>query len=119
MTMNRIGVDSEHLVSAATKLARHNERLGSVNEAGYVPLNQRVRFIRAVARLDGTATLGTAPVQSAIVSAGAEERMSRPIGSILRSDVEDTSRLSSLGAGSVSALGRIDFSLHSTVHWSG
>jgi hypothetical protein len=51
ITMNRIGVDSEHLVSAATKLARHNERLGPVNEARYVPLDQRVRFIRALARL--------------------------------------------------------------------
>jgi hypothetical protein len=50
ITMNRIGLDSEHLVSAATKLA-HHERLGPTNEARYVPLDQRIRFIRTLTRL--------------------------------------------------------------------
>jgi hypothetical protein len=41
--------------SAATKLFRHNKRLGPPNEARYVPLDQRVRFIRALARQPGYA----------------------------------------------------------------
>ena len=59
ITMNRMGVDSERLVSAATKLARHNERLGPPNDARYVPLDDRVRFIRALARLTASSTLGS------------------------------------------------------------
>ena len=55
ITMSRMGVDSEHLVSAASKLFRHNKRLGPPNEAQYVPLDQRVRFIRALARQTGYA----------------------------------------------------------------
>ena len=55
ITMSRMGVDSENLVSAVTKLARHNKHLGPPNEARYVPLDQRVRFIRALARQTGSA----------------------------------------------------------------
>ena len=55
ITMSRLGVGPEHLVSAATKLFRHNKRLGPPNEARYVPLDQRVRFIRALARQTGYA----------------------------------------------------------------
>ncbi len=61
IAMDRLGVDSERLVSAATKLARHNLRLGTPSAARYVPLDQRVRFIRVVARL----TASSAPVQPA------------------------------------------------------
>jgi len=51
IAIGRLGVDSERFVSAVTKLTRHNERLGTSNYAWYLPLDQRVRFIRAVARL--------------------------------------------------------------------
>ena len=47
IAMARVAVGSEHL-SALTKLARHNHRLGTSNEARYVPLEQRARFIRAM-----------------------------------------------------------------------
>ena len=48
VAMARLGVGSEHLVSALTKLARHNKRRGTPDEARYVPLEQRARFIRAM-----------------------------------------------------------------------
>lgn len=53
ITLERLGLDPEHLVLAAMKLLRHNERVpgGRAIDAAYVPLNERVRFIRAVARL--------------------------------------------------------------------
>jgi hypothetical protein len=52
ITMGRLGIDTERLVSAATKLTRYNERvMGPPDDARYVPLDQRVRFIRAVDRL--------------------------------------------------------------------
>jgi peptidase M48-like protein len=52
IAMDRLGVDPRHLASAATKLARYNERLkGSPVDRRYVPLDQRVRFIRSMARL--------------------------------------------------------------------
>ena len=44
IAMARLGVGSEHLVSALTKLARHNKRLGTPDEARYVPLEQRARL---------------------------------------------------------------------------
>jgi hypothetical protein len=53
-TMARLVVDPEHLVSAVTKLARHNERrFGTPIDPRYVPLDQRVRFIRSVVELTG------------------------------------------------------------------
>jgi hypothetical protein len=53
MTMERLRVDSERLLSAATKLARYNQHLMGrpLSDARYVPLKERVQFIRAVARL--------------------------------------------------------------------
>jgi hypothetical protein len=52
IAMDRLGIETERLVSAATKLVRYNERImGPSDDARYVPLEQRVWFIRAVARL--------------------------------------------------------------------
>jgi hypothetical protein len=54
IAMARLRVDPDRLVSALTKLLRHNERLGSPygpNEPRYAPLEQRARFVRAMARL--------------------------------------------------------------------
>jgi len=55
ITMAALRVDPERLVSAATKLARHNERkFGEPIDARYVPLDQRIRFIRCIAKLTGS-----------------------------------------------------------------
>ena len=54
LAMTRLGVDPDRLISALTKLARHNERLSTAphpNEARYAPLEQRARFVRAMATL--------------------------------------------------------------------
>ena len=52
ITMDRLGVDIARLVSAATTLRRHNQRVfGKTDDGRYVPLDQRVQFIRAMARL--------------------------------------------------------------------
>ena len=52
ITMERLRVDTARLVSAATTLRRHNERVfGKTDDGRYVPLDQRVQFIRAMARL--------------------------------------------------------------------
>ena len=52
ITMDRLGVDVARLVSAATALRRHNQRVfGKTDDGRYVPLDQRVQFIRAMARL--------------------------------------------------------------------
>jgi hypothetical protein len=52
--MARLHVDPEQLVSAATTLARYNERLfGTPVAPRYVPLDQRIRFIRTIAKLTG------------------------------------------------------------------
>jgi Zn-dependent protease with chaperone function len=54
IAMARLGVNPDRLVSALRKLVRHNERQRTPygpNEPRYVPLEQRVRFIRAMARL--------------------------------------------------------------------
>ena len=51
IAMARLGVGSEHLVSALTKLARHNQRLGPAIRRGTLPLEQRARFIRAMVAL--------------------------------------------------------------------
>ena len=50
ITMNRIGLDSEHLVSAATKLGSSRAPWPK-NEARYVPLDQQIWFIRTLTRL--------------------------------------------------------------------
>jgi hypothetical protein len=64
IAMARLGVDPQRLISAVTKQIRYNERLGTLNYAWYVPLDQRVRFILAVARLTAGSALtlrGPAP----------------------------------------------------------
>lgn len=80
IAIGRLGVDSEHLVSAATKLARHNQRRGTPDTARYVPLDQRVRFIRAVGRL----TASSEPVQQATADGS---RSTELVGPRLRSSV--------------------------------
>ena len=63
IVMGRMGLDAERLVSALTRLSRYGQQPGrtTVNEARYVPLDQRVRLIRYVARL----TAGSARIQPA------------------------------------------------------
>jgi hypothetical protein len=52
ITMEGLRVDIARLVSAATTLRRHNQRVfGKTEDGRYVPLDQRVQFIRAMARL--------------------------------------------------------------------
>jgi hypothetical protein len=52
ITLQGLAVDAERLVSAVTMVTRHNERVGAIGTAAwYVPLRERVRFIRAVTRL--------------------------------------------------------------------
>jgi hypothetical protein len=54
ITMASLRVDPERLVSAATKLARYNERMfGKLIDPRYVPLDERILFIRSVAKLIG------------------------------------------------------------------
>jgi Zn-dependent protease with chaperone function len=54
ITMAALRVAPERLVSAATKLARHNERkFGEPIDERYVPLDQRIRFTRCIAKLTG------------------------------------------------------------------
>jgi Zn-dependent protease with chaperone function len=54
ITMTSLRVGPERLVSAVTKLARYNEHMfGKLNDPRYVPLDQRIRFIRSVAKLTG------------------------------------------------------------------
>lgn len=51
-TLGRLGLGPEPLVDAVTRMTRYNEALGATATAGrYVPLEQRRRFIRDVARL--------------------------------------------------------------------
>jgi Zn-dependent protease with chaperone function len=50
IAMGRVGVDAERLVSALTRLSRYGQRgRKTANEMRYVPMDQRVRFIRTVA----------------------------------------------------------------------
>ena len=51
IAMGRLGVDAERLVSALIRLRKYSLRDGrkAVNEWRYVPMDQRVRFIRTVA----------------------------------------------------------------------
>ena len=51
ITMERLRVDIAKLVSAATTVRRHNQLFGKTDDGRYVPLDQRVQFIRAMARL--------------------------------------------------------------------
>ena len=52
LTLRRIGGDPEDLVSAVRNVTYYNLRRNAVESAGdYVPLTQRIAFIRAVAKL--------------------------------------------------------------------
>ena len=52
LTLRRLGIDTEHLVSAVQKVTRFNQRRDAVaTSASYVPLNERITFIRAMAGL--------------------------------------------------------------------
>jgi Zn-dependent protease with chaperone function len=51
ITLDRLGVSPEGLVSAVRKLQQHNARRGHLDEFGYVPLDERIRLIRSVAHL--------------------------------------------------------------------
>jgi hypothetical protein len=52
MALRLLGVDPDRLVSAVTKLTRYNERVHATATAGaYVALDERRRFIMAVAEL--------------------------------------------------------------------
>ncbi len=62
LTLQRVGIDTERLVSAVQKWTRYNQLLDAdqrpaaiasalAADARYVPLKERVTFIRAVARL--------------------------------------------------------------------
>ena len=52
LTLRRLGLDPERLVSAVQKVTRYNERRHATERAeAYVSLQKRVQFIRAVAGL--------------------------------------------------------------------
>ncbi len=52
LTLRRLGIDTENLVSAVQKVTRFNQRRDAVaTRASYVPLTERVTFIRAIAGL--------------------------------------------------------------------
>jgi hypothetical protein len=52
LTLRRLGIDTENLVSAVQKVTRFNQRRDAVaTGASYVPLNERITFIRAMAGL--------------------------------------------------------------------
>ena len=52
LTLRRLGIDPEHLVSAVQKVTRFNQRRDAVaTSASYVPLTERITFIRAIAGL--------------------------------------------------------------------
>ena len=52
IAMARLGVDPDRLISALRKLVRHNERLRTTQmRQGALPLEQRARFVRAIAML--------------------------------------------------------------------
>ena len=52
ITMAGLRVDPEQLVAAAIKLTRYNERMfGKPIDPRYVPLDQRIRFIRSIANM--------------------------------------------------------------------
>jgi hypothetical protein len=52
LTLRRVGIDPEQLVSAVERMTRFNEQRGTVASASdYVSLKERVAFIRAVASM--------------------------------------------------------------------
>jgi hypothetical protein len=52
LTLHRLGIDIENLVSAVQKMTRFNRRRNAIaSNARYVPLTERITFIRAIAGL--------------------------------------------------------------------
>jgi hypothetical protein len=52
LTLRRLGIDTETLVSAVRKVTRLNERRGAVaRRSSYVPLKERIMFIRTISAL--------------------------------------------------------------------
>ena len=52
LTLRRVGIDPEQLVSAVQSMTRFNERRGAVASANrYVSLKEHVAFIRAIATM--------------------------------------------------------------------
>ena len=66
ITMARLGLSAELLVSALSKLERYNTLAFRVNDVRYAPLRQRVQFIRAFARTVATAAHERAAVRVAV-----------------------------------------------------
>ena len=54
ITLQHIGINHENLVSAITKLNKHNQRYGSIDSPNYVAFNERVAFIRRMIELVST-----------------------------------------------------------------
>ena len=53
LTLRRVGIDPENLVSAIQKVTRFNQLRDTVaSSARYVSLKERVRFIRTIAALE-------------------------------------------------------------------
>jgi len=48
ITLNRLGLNPESLISAIVKLDNHNQQYGSINSANYIPSEERFRFIRSM-----------------------------------------------------------------------
>ena len=78
ISMVGLRVDPEQLVSAATKLARYNERMfGKSIDPRYVPLDQRIRFIRSIAKHDralAAAADGLPPLLTVVLLSEREQR---------------------------------------------
>ena len=52
LTLRRVGIDPERLVSAVQKLTQDNRQPGATTSAAdYPPLEERIAFIRAMARM--------------------------------------------------------------------
>jgi hypothetical protein len=52
LTLRRLSIDAENLVSGVQKMTRFNQRRNAVaRSASYVPLRERIAFIRAIAGL--------------------------------------------------------------------
>ena len=69
LTLQRVGINPERLVSALQKTVRYNEgRVATANWEDYVPLAERIAFIRAVATLTWVAQ------PSVMAAAGAAPR---------------------------------------------
>ena len=87
ITMVALGLDPEQLVSAATKLARYNERrFEKLLDPRYVALDQRIRFIRSIARLLATASTGggSLPSNRSVWTIPSAPSVTRSVNSVSR-----------------------------------